>query len=444
MSEVAETQENMLVKLIDESGLEKAKAEVLKEKFSDMYAVAMDWKQKALTLKVTDISQETEMKMADEGRKFLKNKRVEIENTRKSLKEESLKEGRAIDALAKALTSLIEPIEEDLTQKAKFKEIYIKNLKEQKRLDRLELLRPLDIHSENGFDFANMDEATWETFYNVQKLAFEAEQERKRKELETQQENERMLKLHRERKESIIELWSFFPEEWKVENLGDISEDTWLSLVERTKGIKAGKEADDERIRLENIKLKEEQEKREAEQREAEQAIGLLMASNKEEAILFLKENGFEECEHGMKSVMYHHFIGAKHYSELDSKEELLAFKNQTLKENALQKAKHENDLVIKQQQEQLEAQRKANEKLQADLKAQQEKEAQEKAQRELEAKKAAAAPEKDKLLAYIRSIEQLPVPELSGADTKIILSEIVAKRNGFAKWATELVNQNI
>ena len=93
--------------IIDQSGLEKSKAQVLLEKFTDYFQIAAEWEQKSNALVVNDISQTTEMKMADEARKFLKQKRIDIEKTRKELKEESLREGQTIDAIAKILKNLI-------------------------------------------------------------------------------------------------------------------------------------------------------------------------------------------------------------------------------------------------------------------------------------------------------------------------------------------------
>lgn len=419
-------QENMLVKLIDESGLEKSKADALKEKFADMYNVAMDWKIKAETLKVTDITQEAEMKMADEGRKFLKKKRIDIENTRKELKEESLREGRAIDALAKALTALIEPIEDDLEKKAKFKEIYIANLKEQKRLQRLEMLRPLEIYSENGYDFANMDEATWEAFYGSMKSSYEKKKEEERLAEEQRLENERIQQLHVARKNSIIDLWHFFPAEHKEENLGQIMEERWHSIVDSTKKAKTDHEAEQERIRIENEQLR--------------------LEINRTSALNTLYFPGCDVLDRELiKKGSDEEF--AKYYSSLQSaynsyKLKLQEEKEREEKERLAEQAKIE--AIRKQQEEELEAQRKENERLVAEQKARKEKEESDLKAEQERLRKEANAPEKDKALAYIKSIASLPVPEMKGTEAIALMSELVSKRDGFAKWANELINTNL
>ncbi len=113
---------NELQVIVAESGLEPSKAQVMLDKFSEYFKLAAEWEQKAKAIVVTDESQVTEMKMARVGRLMLKEKRVELEKTRKSLKEQALREGKAIDGIANALKAVIVPIEEDLYNKEHFVE----------------------------------------------------------------------------------------------------------------------------------------------------------------------------------------------------------------------------------------------------------------------------------------------------------------------------------
>jgi len=108
--------------IIKEHGLEPSKAKTLLEKFQDVFTLASEWEQKAKTLTVSASSQVAEMKMAREGRLFLRSKRIEIENTRKALKEEYLRGGKAVDGIANVLKAIIEPIEEYLEQQETFAE----------------------------------------------------------------------------------------------------------------------------------------------------------------------------------------------------------------------------------------------------------------------------------------------------------------------------------
>ena len=111
---------NELQVIVAESGLPETKAQTLLEKFSGYFAMAAEWEAKSKVLVVTDEKQIAEMKMAREGRLFLKAKRVELEKTRVALKADVNREGKAIDGIANVLKALIVPIEEYLDNQEHF------------------------------------------------------------------------------------------------------------------------------------------------------------------------------------------------------------------------------------------------------------------------------------------------------------------------------------
>lgn len=133
-------QKNELQVLVDESGLEPSKAQIMLDRFSEYFQLAAEWEQKAKTIVVTGASQITEMKMARVGRLMLKEKRVELEKTRKSLKEQALREGKAIDGIANALKAVIVPIEEYLEQQEHFVEYANAAAEEARRIEADRLL----------------------------------------------------------------------------------------------------------------------------------------------------------------------------------------------------------------------------------------------------------------------------------------------------------------
>lgn len=154
------TTENQLAVIIEQSGLEKTKSQVLLEKFTDYFNIASEWEAKAKAIVITDASQLSEMKQAREGRLFLVKKRTAIEATRKALKEDSLREGQTIDSIAKILKNLIEPIEKDLEEKELFAFRQEESRKETLRVERSAKLSqyvsdvsiyPLKDMSEQGF-----------------------------------------------------------------------------------------------------------------------------------------------------------------------------------------------------------------------------------------------------------------------------------------------------
>jgi len=124
-----------LAVIVQESGLDKTKAQVLLDNFKDYFQIAGDWEKKAQMIVVTDASQIAEMQMARVGRLFLREKRTHIEHTRKALKEQALREGKAIDGLANVLKALLVPIEEYLYKQEKFVEIKAQEEAERVRIE---------------------------------------------------------------------------------------------------------------------------------------------------------------------------------------------------------------------------------------------------------------------------------------------------------------------
>lgn len=126
---------NQLEVIIKESGLEKTKADYLIENFKTCFDFAKEWKAKAKTIVVTSPDQKADMAMARFGRLELREKRIAIENSRKKLKEDILKEGKTIDGIATMLKGLIEPIEAYLDEQEHFVEIEAKKKEDAHRAE---------------------------------------------------------------------------------------------------------------------------------------------------------------------------------------------------------------------------------------------------------------------------------------------------------------------
>ena len=130
-----EVMENQLAIMIKEAGLEPTKARYIKERFDDYFDLADEWTIKARAIKVTSADQTGDMAMAREGRLFLMRKRTAIEEARKELKEQCLREGKAIDGIANVLKALIVPIEEHLDKQEHFVELLAEQKREAIRLE---------------------------------------------------------------------------------------------------------------------------------------------------------------------------------------------------------------------------------------------------------------------------------------------------------------------
>lgn len=111
---------NELAKIAEESGLPQTKSQALLEIFQEFFGVAAEWEEKAKSIKVTDETQTGLMKQAREGRKFLQNARIKLEETRKDQKKFALLEGKAIDGMANVLKASIVPVETYLKEQEDF------------------------------------------------------------------------------------------------------------------------------------------------------------------------------------------------------------------------------------------------------------------------------------------------------------------------------------
>lgn len=126
--------ENQLQTIVSKSGLEPKEGKTLLEKFGNYEEIAKEWEEKAKAIVVTDSSQTAEMAMAKVARKKFSDLRIDVENSRKAMKEQSLRKGQAIDAVARFIVSLISPIENHLKEQENFVKIEAKRKAEEQRI----------------------------------------------------------------------------------------------------------------------------------------------------------------------------------------------------------------------------------------------------------------------------------------------------------------------
>lgn len=126
---------NQLQVIVKNSGLEKTKAQYILEKFTNYFEIASEWEKKAREIVVTKEDDQVEMQMARVGRLFLRDKRIAIEKARVELKQQALREGKAIDGISNVLKGLIIPIEEYLEKQEKFVELKEKAEEEKERIE---------------------------------------------------------------------------------------------------------------------------------------------------------------------------------------------------------------------------------------------------------------------------------------------------------------------
>lgn len=250
-------EENNLAVIVKDSGLEPTKAQFILEKFHDYFNIAAEWEAKAKTIVVTNENQQADMKMARVGRLFLRDKRLSIEKSRKELKEQALREGKAIDGIANVLKALIVPIEEYLDKQERFVEIRAAEKAEQERIAMEKRIEDERIAKEKAeaeererIRLEN-EKLKAEAIEKEKQLAAErakAEEERKAAEEKTRKEREEIeaaARAEREKHERIIA-------EQKAK-----AEAERKALEEKARKEREAERAKAEKERLEKEKLKQ-------------------------------------------------------------------------------------------------------------------------------------------------------------------------------------------
>jgi len=295
--------DSKLAVIVKESGLEKNKAQFMLDKFQDYFNIAAEWEEKAKNIVVTKEDQTAEMDMARVGRLFLRDKRIAIEKARKELKEQALREGKAIDGIANVLKALIVPIEEYLGKQERFVEIQD----------------------------------------DIKRQALIAEAEKKAE--DERIEAERIQLLHQERLEVLLPYQQWWEPELKDANLGTLTGGNFNNILSSLKQEKADYDAKQEEIRKDNEHLrKEAAEKEKALKAEREKADE--KRKQQEEALRKQKEKAKKEKE--------------KHEAELQKERELA----DTKRKEAEKKAEDEKARLKKEADDKIEAERKEKERL--------------------------------------------------------------------------------
>jgi hypothetical protein len=141
------------------------------------------------------------MLQAKEGRLLLKAKRIEIEKTRKSLKEQSLNEGRLIDGIAKTLTALVEPAEKHLELQERFAELQEQKRKAELKAKRYELMLPYtEVIDPETLNLGLITEEAFNGILNYAKTTLDAKVESDRV---AKEEKESLEKALAEEKENL-------------------------------------------------------------------------------------------------------------------------------------------------------------------------------------------------------------------------------------------------
>jgi len=191
------TDTSQLVLVAEESGLEKSKTELLLTKFTGYFQEAKNACKGYKDIVVADENDIDSMAKAREKRRALQDIRVETEKTRKELKEQSLREGRAIDGIANVIKALIVPAEQYLMDQEKYAERIVAErelrIESERNNELSKYVEDADVYSLHP---KNLTDEAFEKLLENAKIAYEV-----KKKAEEEAEKERLAQEEAERKE---------------------------------------------------------------------------------------------------------------------------------------------------------------------------------------------------------------------------------------------------
>jgi len=257
---------NQIAIVAKESGLQPSKVDELLKNFAGYFSQAKELAEEAKSIVVTDESQTDLMLQARESRLKLKAIRVEAEKTRKELKEQSLREGRAIDGVSNLIKALIVPVEEHLEKQERYAEIKELERIQARYESRIEKLTPYV----DDITLYNIKDMSDDAFAKLLESSIAAD--KAKKEAEAKAEADRLAEEKRQKlfNDRRIELAPYRDFMEMTINLLDMSEEDYQKLLGKVRAAK--KEYDDkqEQIRKENEELRKKEEASRKAKEEAE------------------------------------------------------------------------------------------------------------------------------------------------------------------------------
>ena len=329
-------------------------------KFTVTDAAIAQMKKKYLPLRVNGLEDKQGYADVRAARLHVKAKRVEVEKTRKDLKEDSLKFGRAVDAEAKRIAALLEPIETHLEAEESAIDAEKERLRQekealkQKRIhDRLNAINTLGMKFVGaGYEFgelvifdeqiSTMPDEEFTVFCDKVSVAVEAERVR-------------LAEIERQQKE-------------EAERIAKAEEEARLAKEAATR-------AEEERLAAERARIEEADRK-----------------NREKEVALRAEEERIEAEKRSIEEARWREAAEKKRQEELEKAQM-----------EAAEKARIETEEKVK---------REAEEKAEAERQAKLEAERQE-----------ALRPDKEKLVAFAGAIECLKFPTVENEDASDALA---------------------
>ncbi len=317
-----------LTKTVQESNLPTSKAEALEAAFMPFFEQAAKHCETAFSIKVTNIGQTAAMGDARRERLALRDIRTAKEKVRKQVKEDALREGKAIDKIANFLDSVIEPMEKYLLDQEEYgKRLQEKAQAEQRDLRVCEFGKYIEFLPP-GVDLGTIAEEEHAKHLHIAKAlwdAREAEQnrieneriEREKREAAEREalrvENERLRKENEAREAAMREEraeYERLQREHEAAIAAERAERERLERAERER-IAAENRAKMEADNTERERIRKEQAEKEAAEKAAQEAPDrekLLSYANELHACMkpyqFATESAAEKCNQAAQKIL--------------------------------------------------------------------------------------------------------------------------------------------
>lgn len=193
---------NELTKAVQTAGVTEKTQQTLLESFGPHFQEMLECAGEAQFIQVTDESETLKMKRARVLRLEIKKIRTACEATRKVVKEDALRFGKAVDAVAGMIKGECEKFEAHLEGCEKFSERMEAKRVEVRRIDRATKLMPFGTDV-RYFDLGGMSEDAWNNLFTREQEAYEGRQAKARADAEAAKREEaerqaRELKLREE------------------------------------------------------------------------------------------------------------------------------------------------------------------------------------------------------------------------------------------------------
>jgi len=210
----------------------------------------------------SDIDSPETAKKARSLRLLIKDNRTKgIMSWHKLSKEFFLRGGQFIDAIKNKEIAVNERMEEALEKIEKHAEIAEANKKKELSNSRFEQLKVYLLDpQEKILDLAGMDEEMFSEYLAIKKNQYDKHQANLLEKQEEEARQQIIRDLEIDRKDTLLNVWSFMSNEQKEVKLGEMSQDNFDALYAEVLGKKESHDAEQTRIKEENEKLAKEKE----------------------------------------------------------------------------------------------------------------------------------------------------------------------------------------